>query len=195
MAESLESDRTRATWKPRWIITIAMIAVILVVVLWLSFRRTPVQVRTALAYREDITSSIATNGRIEPIENFEAHAPLSTTVKRVNIQQGDWVKGGQMLLQLDDSDARAQVARAQAQVKGTESELQSVSAGGTQEEVLTSRNSLVKARADLEAAQRNLQAMQRLQQTGAASQAEVDNAQAQAQGGGSQRSHARAEAP
>ncbi len=59
-----------------------MIAVILVVVLWLSFRRTQVQVRTALAYREDITSSIATNGRIEPIENFEAHAPSATTVKR-----------------------------------------------------------------------------------------------------------------
>jgi HlyD family secretion protein len=179
MVESLASERTRIAWKPRWIITIAMIAVILVVVLWLSFRRTPVQVRTALAYREDITSSIATNGRIEPIENFEAHAPLSTTVKRLNIQQGDWVKSGQMLLQLDDSDARAQLARAQAQVKGSESESLAVSAGGTQEEVFTSKNSLVKAHTDLEAVQRNAQAMQRLQQTGAASQAEVDNALAQ----------------
>lgn len=179
MAESLETDRTRIIWRPRWIITIAMIAIILVVVLWLSFRRPPVQVRTALAYREDITSSIATNGRIEPIENFEAHAPLSTTVKRVNIQPGEWVKGGQFLLQLDDADARAQLARAQAQLKGTESELQAVSSGGTQEEVLTSRTSLVKAHADLDAAQRNLQAMQRLHQTGSASQAEVDAAQAQ----------------
>ena len=179
MVESLASERTRIAWKPRWIITIAMIAVILVVVLWLSFRRTPVQVRTALAYREDITSSIATNGRIEPIENFEAHAPLSTTVKRLNIQQGDWVKSGQMLLQLDDSDARAQLARAQAQVKGSETESHAVSAGGTQEEVFTSKNSLVKAHTDLEAVQRNAQAMQRLQQTGAASQAEVDNALAQ----------------
>jgi hypothetical protein len=42
MSETLESERTRIAWKPRWIITIAMIAVILVVVLWLSFRRTPV---------------------------------------------------------------------------------------------------------------------------------------------------------
>ena len=179
MAESIESGSTRMVWKPRWIITITMIAVVLIVVLWLSFRRTPVQVRTAVAYREDITSSIATNGRIEPIQNFEAHAPISTTVKRLDIHQGDWVKAGQPLLQLDDSEARAQLARAQAQLKGSESELHSFSTGGTQEEVLSSQTSLVKARADLDSAQRNFRAMQRLQQTGAASQAEVDTAQNQ----------------
>jgi HlyD family secretion protein len=104
---------------------------------------------------------------------------LATTVKRLTIVQGDWVKPGQLLLQLDDSDARAQVARAEAQVKGAETELQAVSSGGTQEELLTTRNALVKAQADRDAAQKNLQAMQRLVQTGAASQAEVDAAQAQ----------------
>ena len=179
MPEPIESGRTRSSWQPRWIILIGVTLALLILVLWLSFRRTQVQVRTARAYHETITSSIATNGRIEPIENFEAHAPLATTVKRVNILQGDWVKAGQRLLQLDDSDARAQLARAQAQVKGSEAELQAVSAGGTQEDVLTSRNALVKAQADRDAAQKNLQAMQRLLQTGAASQAEVENAQTQ----------------
>ena len=63
--------------------------------------------------------------------------------------------------------------------RGAESALVAISSGGTQEEVLTSKTSLVKARADFDAAQRNLQAMQRLQKTGAASQTEVDTAQAQ----------------
>ncbi len=84
-----------------------------------------------------------------------------------------------MLVQLDDSDARAQVARAQAQVKGAEAELLAVSAGGSQEEVLTTRNALVKAQADRDTAQKNLNSMQRLLQSGAASQAEVDAAQQQ----------------
>ena len=175
----MESGRTRLRWKPRWIILVGVILAALILVLWLSFRKSQVQVRAARAYRETITSSIATNGRIEPIDNFEAHAPMATTVKRVNILQGAWVKPGQLLLQLDDAEARAQLARAQAQVKGTETELQAVSAGGTQEEVLTSRNALVKAQADRDAAQKNLQAMQRLLQTGAASRGEVDAAQAQ----------------
>jgi HlyD family secretion protein len=175
----MESGPTRPRLKPRWIVLIGVILAAVILVVWLSSRRSQVQVRTARAYRETITSSIATNGRIEPIDNFEAHAPLATTVKRLTIVQGDWVKPGQLLLQLDDSDARAQVARAEAQVKGAETELQAVSSGGTQEELLTTRNALVKAQADRDAAQKNLQAMQRLVQTGAASQAEVDAAQAQ----------------
>src|SRR5262252_1634743 len=137
MAESTESGQTRKPWKPRWIIIIGVILAVLALTASLSFRRAQVQVRTAKAYRETITSSIATNGKLEPIDNFEAHAPMATTVKRADVVQGEWVKAGQLLLQLDDSDARAQLARTQAQVKGAEAELQAVSAGGTQEEVLT----------------------------------------------------------
>ena len=179
MPETSERARPRLAWKPGWGIILGAILGIFVLVVLLAFRRSEVQVRSAIAERETITSGIATNGRIEPIENFEAHAPLATTVKRLTIQQGDWVKAGQLLLQLDDSEARAQLARAQAQVKGSEAGLQAVSGGGTQEELLNSRNALVKAQADRDAAQRNLQAMQRLVKSGAASQAEVDAAQEQ----------------
>jgi len=106
MAESIDSGRTRLSWKPRWIVLIGVTLAVLGFIVWLAFRRTQVQVRTARAYRETITSSIATNGKIEPIDNFEAHAPMSATVKRVEILQGDWVKANQLLLQLDDADAR-----------------------------------------------------------------------------------------
>ena len=179
MAESTDSRQTRLKLPTRWIVAIGVLAAALILTAALSFRRSQVQVRTARAYRESITASIATNGKIEPVDNFEAHAPMATTVKRVEVQQGEWVKAGRLLLQLDDADARAQLARAQAQVKGMENQLQAVSAGGTQEEVLTTRNALVKAQADRDVAQKNLQALQRLQQTGAASPAEVEAAQAQ----------------
>ena len=179
MAESTKSGRTRVKFPTRWIIVIGVVLAALILTAALSFRRATVQVRTARAYRETITSSIATNGRIEPIDNFEAHAPMAATVKRVDVYPGAWVKPGQLLLQLDDADARAQLARAQAQVSGSETQLAAVSAGGTREEVLTTQNALIKAQADRDAAQKNLQAMQRLLQTGSASQAEVDAAQSQ----------------
>jgi HlyD family secretion protein len=92
------------------------------------------------------------------------------------VQQGDWVKPGQLLLQLDDAAARAQAARAQAQLRGAQADISAVSNGGTQEEVLTNKSQLVKAQTERDAAQRNLQALQRLLQSGAASQAEVDAA-------------------
>jgi HlyD family secretion protein len=129
------------------------------------------------AVRETITASIATNGKIEALDNFQAYAPMPTTVKKIYVVQGDWVKPAQMLVRLDDSDAHMQAARAQAQLKGAEADLNAVQGGGTREEILTTRNALVKAQADRDAAAKNLQALQRLLQSGAASQAEVNAAQ------------------
>jgi HlyD family secretion protein len=179
MVESIQSSRSRLRLSTRWIVITGVIFAALLLTAALSFRRAPVQVRNARAYRETITSSIATNGKIEPIDNFEAHAPMATTIRRVSIRQGDRVTPGQLLLQLDDANARSEVARARAQLTGAQADVSAVSGGGTQEELLTTRNALVKAQADRDAAQRNLQAMQRLLQTGAASQAEVDNAKIQ----------------
>jgi HlyD family secretion protein len=156
-------------------IAIAIIAVVLLS-LWLV-RRAPVQVHAEKVVRQDIASTISTNGKIEPVANFEAHAPAPATVKRVMVQLGDRVKQGQLLLQLDDAEARSQASRARAQLTVAESDLQSLQSGGTQEEVLTTRSDLIKAQTERDEAQRRLQATRRLQQNGAASPAEVQEAQ------------------
>ena len=44
MPELIESGRTRRSWQPRWIILIGVTLALLILVLWLSFRRTQVQV-------------------------------------------------------------------------------------------------------------------------------------------------------
>jgi HlyD family secretion protein len=98
-------------------------------------------------------------------------------VKNVLVAEGDHVKAGQLLVQLDDADGRAQAARALAQLRSAEASLHAIKAGGTQEEVLTTRSDLIKAQAERDDAQRNLQAVQRLRQNGAASPAEVEAAE------------------
>lgn len=142
-----------------------------------SRSREAIPVRVEQARRETIVNTIATNGKIEPVENFEAHAPMATTVRRLLVREGDTVKKGQLLLRLDDADARAQAARALAQLRAAEANLHAVEKGGTQEEVLNTEAELVAARAELEAARRNLEAMRRLQQRGAASAVEVQAAE------------------
>lgn len=139
-------------------------------------RRGVVLVRAETVTRQTISSVITTNGKVEPVQNFEAHAQAQVMVKRVLVHEGDTVKSGQLLIQLDDADARAQSAKALAQLRSAEAAMQAVTAGGTQEEVLTTRADIIKAQAERDAAQRNLQAVQRLQQTGAASPAEVEAA-------------------
>ena len=127
--------------------------------------------------RGPIRSVVSTNGKIEPVQNFEAPAPFSTTVRRVLVKEGDHVRKGQLLLQLDDADVRAQAARAQAQVKAAQANQSSLQAEGTHEEVLTLNTQLVKARSARDAAQHNLDALRRLQQEGAASPGEVRQAE------------------
>ena len=79
-------------------------------------------------------------------------------------------------MQLDDADARAQAARALAQMKAAEADQHAINTGGTQEEVLNTRSELVKAQAERDAAQKNYDALQKLAQTGAAAPSEVREA-------------------
>jgi HlyD family secretion protein len=148
-----------------------------VVVIPLFTRRGPLPVRTTSVERGPIRSLISTNGKVEPVLNFEAHAPIPTTVKRLLVKEGDHVHRGQLLLQLDDADVRSQAAHAQAQVSAARAEQSQVSGGGTQEEVLTLDAQLIKARSARDLAQRNLDAFRRLEQEGAASAGEVKQAE------------------
>jgi HlyD family secretion protein len=162
--------------KRLWLILAAIVVAVIVLAAFMS-RRRDVPVRAAPAERETIAATIQTNGKIEPLDNFEAHAPAPTTVKRVLVREGEHVKAGQLLVQLDDSAARSQAAKAVAQIKAAEADVSAVRHGGTREEVLTTESQLSNARSELNAAQRNVEAMKALQQRGAASAGEVADAE------------------
>src|SRR5215469_11820216 len=105
----------------RWLVTsLAVLLGVVLLVSLASMREEVVLVRAATVERSTIRSVISTNGKIEPVQNFEAHAPVNTTVRRILVKEGDHVKKGQLLLQLDDAEARSQAARAQAQMKAAQ---------------------------------------------------------------------------
>jgi HlyD family secretion protein len=174
-----------STRQPRrwWMTGLAILAAVVLLAAFVSRKDESIPVRTAHVERGQIRSLISTNGKIEPVQNFEAHSPLTTTVQRVLVKEGDAVKKGQLLVALDDADLRAQSARAQAQLKAALAQVNAIERGGNQEEVLSLNAQMVKARADRDAAQRNLDTLKKLQQQGAASAGEVrsaENALAQA---------------
>ncbi len=173
-----DKDKSGFFGRHRWLVV--SLGVGLAVILLASFnsiRDEAIPVRAATVERRSMRSVISTNGKIEPSQNFEAHAPVNTTVQHLFVKEGDHVRKGQMLLQLDDSDARSQAAHAQAQLKGAQSDVQAMQHGGSQEEVLTLQTQIVKARTDRDSAQRSVDAFKRLQQKGAASLGEVKEAE------------------
>jgi HlyD family secretion protein len=168
------SGRQSRRW---WVTALAILAAVIVLAAFVTHRDDALQVRTAVVEQTSIRSLVSTNGKIEPVNNFEAHAPVSTSVRRVFVKEGDSVKKGQLLIALDDSDTRAQAARAQTLLRAAQADLNAAKRGGNQEEVLSLEAQLVKAGTDRDSAQRNLDALKKLEQQGAASAGEVREAE------------------
>src|SRR5450631_2172398 len=176
---ALRENHTGFLGRHHWLLwTAGIIAAVIVLASFMS-RGDVVPVEVATAQRSTIRSVISTNGKVEPLENFEAHAPVGTTVKKLLVKEGVHVKKGQLLLQLDDAEARSQAARALSQVRASQAQSSAIQSGGNREELLTLQAQLVTASTARDAAQRNAQALQRLQQQGAATAGEVKDAQAQ----------------
>ncbi len=168
-----ESNRNR-----RWIIiTVVLILAAGILYFALPGKRDRVVVRTATVNRASIVKTVPTNGKVEPLDDFQAHAPSPSSVEDVFVHLGDKVSRGQRLILLDPSDAQLRVATARNSVQVTSQDLRNTQAGGTHEEVLTERGDIRAAQSSLTEAQASLGTMTALQAKGAASANEVASAQ------------------
>src|SRR5580658_943837 len=173
----LNGNSSRRQPRRWWLTALAILAAVIVLAAFVSRRDDAVPVRTAVVEQGTVRSLVSTNGKIEPLNNFEAHAPVATSVQRVLVKEGDAVKKGQLLVVLDDAEARAQAARAQTLLKAAQADLSAAERGGSQEEMLSLNAQLVKARTDRDTAQRNLAALKKLASEGAATAGEVREAE------------------
>lgn len=163
--------RTRNVW------LMVGLAILAGALLLRSFTHGSVEVRMATVQRGQLISTLSTNGKVEPIENFAAYSPRAGTVKSVNVHEGQQVKAGTLLLSLDDSEAKTGVAGALAAERGAEQQLQSLQHGGTRPEQIVLSGNIAKAKATRDQAAANLKTLEQLQKQGAASPSEVDAAQ------------------
>jgi HlyD family secretion protein len=162
--------------KPRnkWVtIAVVLLIIFIGVGAYVEFRPRRIRISAVKPQVETISSSITTNGKVEPVHGFEAHAPIPTTVQKVLVSEGDHVKSGQLLLLLDDTRARTDLAMAETRLKGAEERYKNLLAGGDQQQILYRRADVAKAHTELDAAQRQLAALEHLQQNQAATPDEV----------------------
>jgi HlyD family secretion protein len=142
-----------------------------------SCTRDVTEVRVTSATRQNLEKTRPTNGKVEPIEEYQAHADFAGTVEKVYVEVGQKVKAGGLLLKMRDADVDSRVAAANSVLKGAEADSQALNQGGTQEERLNFANELSRAQSQHSQAVSNLATLQQLQQKGAASEAEVTAAQ------------------
>jgi HlyD family secretion protein len=125
--------------------------------------RQPVAKISAVApLRENVVSSISSNGKVEPIAPFVVRAQLDTFVERVRVVEGQAVKKGQLLLELNVKDVSAQLAEAKAKLLRAEDDLRAAKAGGRTDDAARTAGALATAWAQRDRLQRNHDALARL---------------------------------
>jgi HlyD family secretion protein len=156
------------------ILLVLLAAGILAYVLLLLSGRQPVAKLSAVQpSRENIVSSISSNGKVEPISPSVIRAQLDTFVENVAVLEGQQVKKGQLLLELNVKDAAALLAQARARLLKAQDDFRAASSGGRSDDSARITGDLAKAIAERNRLQRSHDALQRLLSQQAATKDEL----------------------
>jgi RND family efflux transporter MFP subunit len=103
----------------------------------------------------DLTRTVSVTGPIEPIRSIAVNAMTAGTVRRVLVQEGDRVRAGQLLAELDGREVSAQLQRAEALLARADADYQRAQELRARElnsdvELEAARSAFATARADAE---------------------------------------------
>ncbi len=161
----------------KWLWIGAAVALIAVFLAARFLLRDRLPVRVARVDYTPLSNTVSTNGRVEPVRNYQFYSPLATTVQAVYAQEGEQVSAGKTILKLDDVAARAQVASAESAVKAAQAAEDAAMHNGTLAERQAATAEIAQDRLTLDQAKHDLDALNRLAATGAAAPSEVAAAQ------------------
>jgi len=157
----------------RALVLLGVAAIVAFVLVRLSGRQPVAKIAATRPVRQDIVASVSSNGKVEPISPYTVRAQLDTFVEKVHASEGQNVKKGQLLLELNVKDAAAQLAEAQSKLVRAEDDLRAAKAGGRSDEAARVSGDLAKAQAERDRLRRNRDALLRLLAQGATTKDEV----------------------
>jgi HlyD family secretion protein len=129
-----------------WLIVVAAL-VLTGILVFVSGRGATARVAVTDAVRENLSSVVSTNGKVEPVMPISSRASFPTFVKKVYAVEGQQVKRGQLLFALDDAGVRADLAQARADLAAEEEALRVAKSGGRADQMAKVAADLEKAKA------------------------------------------------
>jgi len=130
-------------------------------------------VETHQATRSDLVQTVVASGRIMTPQRASVGAVITGRVVRIPVQEGQSVKRGDVLIELDDEDERASVAQARGAVAQAEARVRQLREVG----LPAAEQALIQAQANLTQARRQHERAKELKAKGFVSQAALDDAQ------------------
>jgi HlyD family secretion protein len=157
-----------------WLSLIVAGAIVLLVVIVRMRRGPTASVREAAVTRGTLDVWIESNGKVDPVSPHIFRSRLATFVSSVDVVEGEHVERGQRLLTLDDTDARAQLAKAREDLVQAQEELRVARAGGPPAQVAEVDADLQRTRTELAQLRKKHDALQALVSQQAATRDELD---------------------
>lgn len=77
-------------------------------------------VRISSVDRRDLTATVTASGQIEPKRSVDISADITGRIIEIPVEEGDWVRRGDLVLRIDPSQYEAGVARARALLASAE---------------------------------------------------------------------------
>jgi HlyD family secretion protein len=139
----------------------------------LSGRQPVAKISAVTPMREDVVSSITSDGKVEPIAPYVIRAQLDTFVERVVAMEGQQVRKGQLLLELDVKNAAALLAQAREKLLRAKNDLKIALSGGRPDDAARISGDLAGAVATRDRVQRDYDALKLLLKEHAATQDEL----------------------
>lgn len=100
--------------------------VILIAVLIIVLNRQgqqPVRYETQKARQGDLIVTVSATGNLEPTNNVNVGSELSGIIKRVEVEENEWVKAGQVLARLDTEKLTAAVRKSRAALESAQAKV------------------------------------------------------------------------
>jgi HlyD family secretion protein len=133
-----------------------------------------VSISTTRATRQNLTASISTNGKVEPIEPYALQSQLTTFIENLTVKQGDVVRRGQVLMTLDAKDLQTELARVKGELLAAEDDRRIAVGGGSPEELAQLQNDLAKIDTEIARLRREAESLNRLYAKQAATRQEIE---------------------
>ena len=157
----------------RTLLFLLLAGIVAFILVRVSGRQPVAKISAMKPVRENIVSSVSSNGKVEPIAPYSIRAQLETFVEKVHVSEGQNVKKGQLILELNIREAASQLAQAKSRLLRAEDDLRSAKAGGRADEAARVAGDLAKAQADRDGLQKNHESLLRLLALGAATKDEL----------------------
>src|SRR5437870_13172850 len=170
------------TTKKKFLTAVLVVVAILSAVGYGMFvrNRGVVTVQTGRAIRQDLTQTVSANGEIKPKKYVNVSSIMMGRIVRLPVKEGDRVRDGSLLVQLESIQSEADVRSAEASFDAAQTELEGMSASMRSAEatVASAKAEITRSEADLARAKQNFSRAEQMTREGLIAKEQYDRAKA-----------------